>query len=847
MTRTHNRHRIIRSIILAAASLFSTTVMAAQFSTAPTALSINNVPAGQFLGYSMAVSANGQILLVGGEGTSGDGAAFVYTRSNGVWSNPVMLPNTGLSSSDDLGAAVALSADGTVALVGAPGIGLAYIYTYSGGTWSNPVALPTQGITPVRLGSSVALTPDGKTAFVGDPGASSDLGAMYVYTYNGTSWSSPTALPATGGTGNQQLGSAIALSSNDMIALVGAAGAGTAWVYTNNGSTWGAPVKLPMTGTPPGGFGGAVALSSNGQTALVGASFPNSPPLAFVYTNPGTGWSAPTNLTTPTGAPFGNQFVALSPSGGAAFVGVGFTNQHQGAVYTFANTGGNWSTASAVLLSVTGVHPGDLVGSSIVLTADGQELLAGAVGANSSIGGVYDYQSPGSVALAVTPTPASVIPGHTLTLDLSFNNADTAGSLPAVTLTNLVLTDTLPAGVTYVSSNGANGTCTHSGTTVTCTLASLPPGTSSQNPWQPSITVTTPATASRLSNVAKVSADEPLTGTSSVNTSILNDVTPTVTDGGVTTMPNTAVSGTLAATPGFPGQNLTFTILGQPTHGSVVLTNTSTGAFTYTPTAGFTGTDVFIFEVGDGIVTSAAGAETITVSTTQYQAPVANNLSLTGYAGQTLTGQLSATSSNGHALAYTATSQPAHGNVSVTAATGSFTYTPASGFTGTDSFTFTANDGTGTSNTATVSITVSPIPTPTTPPVAGSESLNDYAGQTLSGTLVAVSASGHALTYAVVTQPTQGSVTVTASTGAFTYTPTAGSTGSDSFTFTASDGTSTSNTATVSITILAAPATPPSSGGSSSGKSGGGGLGTLGLLLLVGLAARRRRKIHELS
>lgn len=44
---------------------------------------------------------------------------------------------------------------------------------------------------------------------------------------------------------------------------------------------------------------------------------------------------------------------------------------------------------------------------------------------------------------------------------------------------------------------------------------------------------------------------------------------------------------------------VTFSIVSQPTNGSVILTNTSTGAFTYTPSLGFNGSDSFSFQVAD--------------------------------------------------------------------------------------------------------------------------------------------------------------------------------------------------------------------------------------------------------
>jgi hypothetical protein len=55
---------------------------------------------------------------------------------------------------------------------------------------------------------------------------------------------------------------------------------------------------------------------------------------------------------------------------------------------------------------------------------------------------------------------------------------------------------------------------------------------------------------------------------------------------------------------------------------------------------------------------------------------------------------------------------------------------------------------------------------------------------------------------AVVTQPSNGTTNINATTGAITYTPTAGFTGTDTFTYTVNDDDSaTSNAATVTVTV----------------------------------------------
>jgi hypothetical protein len=88
---------------------------------------------------------------------------------------------------------------------------------------------------------------------------------------------------------------------------------------------------------------------------------------------------------------------------------------------------------------------------------------------------------------------------------------------------------------------------------------------------------------------------------------------------------------------------------------------------------------------------------------------------------------------------------------------------------------------------------------PSTAPVASNQTVFTAEDTPVNITLTATSPQGYPLTYTVLTQPTQGSLSGSAPN--LTYTPNTGYTGPDSFTFRANDGVSNSNTATVSITV----------------------------------------------
>ena len=162
----------------------------------------------------MALSSDGNTAIVGGPGDNvasfgrgafSAGAAWVFTRSGGAWSQQgSKLVGTGSTDGyPQQGTSVAVSADGNTAIVGGPEdgtLGAAWEFTRSGGAWSQQgsklvgtgTVLPSIG--GVQQGTSVALSSDGNTAIVGGPfdsDAASDVGAAWAFV-NAVSSASPS-------------------------------------------------------------------------------------------------------------------------------------------------------------------------------------------------------------------------------------------------------------------------------------------------------------------------------------------------------------------------------------------------------------------------------------------------------------------------------------------------------------------------------------------------------------------------------------------------------------------------------------------------------------------------------
>jgi len=252
--------------------------------------------------------------------------------------------------------------------------------------------------------------------------------------------------------------------------------------------------------------------------------------------------------------------------------------------------------------------------------------------------------------------------------------------------------------------------------------------------------------------------------------------------------------------------SLTATKASDPAHGS--LTVNADGSFTYTPNAGYSGPDSFTYTASDSIVQSSPATVSISVGNIP---PTAGNDSYTAGAGTTLSVDAPGLLANdvdpdSPTITAVKASDPAHGSLTLSAH-GSFTYTPAPGYTGSDSFTYQASDGIAQSNAATVSLTVG-----NAPPTAGNDSYLVMAGTALTIAAPGVLANDQdadstTLMAAKASDPAHGSVTLQPN-GGFTYTPAAGYAGSDSFTYRASDGISPSQSATVNLIVLAAN-TPP--------------------------------------
>jgi hypothetical protein len=477
-------------------------------------------------GVSVSVSADGDTALVGGSQDNGWlGAAWVFTRSEGVWTQEGKLVGSGVIQVPFggvfLGSSVSLSADGNTALIGGTGdnnnAGAAWVFTRSGGVWTQQGSkLVGSGAIPIVEGAvlqgiSVSLSADGNTALVGGSADNNYVGAAWVFTRSDGAWSQQGAkLVGSGAIRQAFQGSSVSLSRDGNTALVGGYGdnsnIGAAWVFTRSGGVW-SQQGNKLVGTPGnarGGQGISVSLSADGNTTLIGGNG-DQPTVAaaWVFTRSGSVWTQQGGrLVGSDGIPIGSLggvSVSLSADGNKALLGGAGDNNEVGAAWVFARSGGLWSQQGSKLIGTgaTGTRS-PRQGTAVSLSADGYVALVGGLADNDFLGATWVFVAPqpSSTALSASANPsvfgqaiaftATVTAGATGTITFSVDGVPQPpvvlhGSQAQLTIANL------PAGshaigascsgdIAYFASTSSVLTQTVNRSPVTLTL------TSSANP-----------------------------------------------------------------------------------------------------------------------------------------------------------------------------------------------------------------------------------------------------------------------------------------------------------------------------------------------------------------------------
>ncbi|HEY3664281.1 MAG TPA: hypothetical protein VGL24_14095 [Chthoniobacterales bacterium] len=319
---------------------------------------------GDEFGYRVALD-NGNLLVTAFSatvnGVVAQGAAYVFSENAGTFTETQKLTASDGGLFDNFGASVSI--DGDTLIIGAngatvgnnPAQGAVYVFTLTNGTWTETQKLTADdGAAFDNFGLSAAL--HGSTILVGSPqaviGSAFAQGAVYVYTNSGGTWSQTQKLTASDGAASDSFGESVSISGDN--ALIGAfgatvdghAGAGAAYIFTDLGGTWSQAQKL--TASDPGSFFNfGNTLTLHGGKAIIAADVATvnghtSAGEVYVFLNQGGVWTQFDTLTASDGTTddFFGAALALGP--GTVLVSTPHPvingNSYQGAAYFYEHT-----------------------------------------------------------------------------------------------------------------------------------------------------------------------------------------------------------------------------------------------------------------------------------------------------------------------------------------------------------------------------------------------------------------------------------------------------------------------------------------------------------------------------
>lgn len=305
------------------------------------------VPSDAGQGFGQAIALSGSLALVGAPnddvGATNSGSVYVFEKQAGGWVEIDKLTQANPNDHDHFGSAVHI--EGNVAAVGAPeddtlgaDVGSVYLFLWNGSSWSNIAKiLPADVVPNARFGRDVELS--GSTVVVG-----TNHDAVYVFEQIASTWWQTAKLTPPTGTLSCQFGFDVSISGDRI--LVGdqcepSSSNGTtneplgaAYVYQRLGAFWGYETRLLGDG---GRFGQSVAI--DGENILIGAdetyTGASRTGSAYVFSFDGQEW--PLDRVERASSGNGDRFgVSVAMSGQEAVIGASWNNSigtNTGAAY----------------------------------------------------------------------------------------------------------------------------------------------------------------------------------------------------------------------------------------------------------------------------------------------------------------------------------------------------------------------------------------------------------------------------------------------------------------------------------------------------------------------------------
>ena len=320
---------------------------------------------------------------------------------------------------DYFGGSVAISSDGSTAIVGAEredtggtDAGAAYIFTRSGTTWSQQAKIQSSDIAAVDyFGNAVAISSDGNTVVVGaryESAGGANAGAAYIFTRSGTTWSQQAKILSSDiAAGDYFGGSQVSMSNDGNTVIISAHNEGTggaAYIFTRSGTTWSQQAKIVSSDIQSNDqFGRRVSIAGDGNTAIVGAFLEDtggtSTGSAYIFTKSGTTWSQQAKIQSSDIETVDNFGIAVAMSNDGNTVVVGAHGEdtggsNAGAAYIFTRSGTTWSQQAKILSS--DIASPDTFGTSASISGDGDTAIVGARRETGDTGAAYIFKRSGT-------------------------------------------------------------------------------------------------------------------------------------------------------------------------------------------------------------------------------------------------------------------------------------------------------------------------------------------------------------------------------------------------------------------------------------------------------------------
>ena len=522
----------------------------------------------------------------------------------------------------------------------------------------------SDGVAGDLFGHSVAV--DGDTAVVGAYEDESEKGAAYVLAKDSSgAWSQVAKLTASDGEAGDIFGWSVAVDWDTVV--VGARYDDSAYVFTKPGTGWATATETAKLTASDGvvgdWFGQSVAV--DGDTVVVGSSEDDGSGSAYVFTKAADSvWTDATQtakLTASDGDDFDEFGKSVAVDGDTAVAGAP-NNDGYGSAYVFIKPAAGWGDATQTAKLTPGATDDEAAGLAgtfgAAVAVDGDTVVVGASAYSGSQGRAYVFTKPSggwedaerTAELATSDAEKNqfgwsvAVDGNTVVVgahtdDASDSVNDSGSAYVFTKATDSVWADATET-VKLTATDGASGEqfgwsiAAGGGTVVVGAHWDDDKGADSGSAYvygvsgwtaipdsEAGATNATSYTVNDLTNeeeygfwirarntVGASEASDPVTATP-VNTA------PTAVDDATTTAEGMAVDiDVVANDTDLEGDTLQVTSVTMPSNGTAVIKPGSATTITYTPNAGFHGSDSFTYVASDGNGGTDTGTVTVTVT-----------------------------------------------------------------------------------------------------------------------------------------------------------------------------------------------------------------------------------------